>query len=159
VSIKKNKYYSVGHILGLLNFRVLFKQSLSFKFEFKEIDLSKDTNGWEKIAGFKKGIFGIHKNSARLGFRVDDGKIRIGTYCYVDGVRKEEYMPYEIIKGKEYIGKIYEYGDNYHFKIDDGNNVYGYIVERKFRKCKGIRFMSFPYAEKIDIEIIIDLTY
>lgn len=157
--IKKGRNFATGRILGLFNFRILFNQSLEFKFKFTELDLTTNTGGWEKIGGFKNGIFGIHKNSARLGFRVDEGKIRIGTYVYDNGVRIDEYMPYDIELNREYKCSIYEYSDYYLFNINYGVYSKAYPIKKTEKGISGVRYMSFPYAEKINTQVKIELTY
>ena len=41
--------------------------------------------GWNKLPGLSS--YRLHTNSARVGWRCTGGKIRIASYCYVDGVR------------------------------------------------------------------------
>ena len=145
--IKKGRHYANGKWFGLFNFRILKIQNISFKFEFDKSAIYQfsENNGWNKLMGFKNGIFGIHKNSARLGWRCEDGIIRICSYCYIDGIRKTEYLPVEIKLNKKYECDIIEHNHYYYFRIkNNGVDVYSKEI-KYFHITKGVRYMSFPY--------------
>ena len=77
-TIKKGNHRSVWFP------RITFKKSVSFSFKFlMEIPESDYTN---KIYGLIDGIF-PHKNSIRLGFRKEKGKLLACAIVYNSGIR------------------------------------------------------------------------
>ena len=81
-TIKKGNHYCSGLRFGFA------KTDLKFRFKFHS-DCIYDTTGiipgWNKLYGWSS--IGIHSNSVRLGWDCRNGKLWVGYYCYLNGIR------------------------------------------------------------------------
>lgn len=73
--------------------KIKFDKSCAYK-----IDEKSCVN---KLWGFSIGLFGVHKNSYRLGWTYENDKIIIWTYCYINGKLHKKILT-ECEFGKEY---------------------------------------------------------
>jgi hypothetical protein len=107
-TIKKNSHRSVWFP------RLTFKKSICFSFKFlTAIPESEYTN---KIYGLIDGIF-PHKNSVRLGFRKEKGKLLACAIVNNDGVRTITTLR-EIDEKHLHLCCINKYKDNYTIILD-----------------------------------------
>jgi hypothetical protein len=107
-TIKKNSHRSVWFP------RLTFKKSICFSFKFlTAIPESEYTN---KVYGLIDGIF-PHKNSVRLGFRKEKGKLLACAIVYNDGVRTITTLR-EINENYIYVCGINKYREYYIITLD-----------------------------------------
>lgn len=81
-TIKEGKHYCKGLHFGVTS------TVQKFKFRFNTNCLYDETQvipGWNKLYGWAS--LNNHKNSVRLAWRCEKGKLIVGYYCYVKGVR------------------------------------------------------------------------
>lgn len=93
----------------------------------KEFDV-----GWNKLPGLTSftplySLFKwekpIHLNSARLGWRCTNNKIRFASYCYVDGERIIEEVPQSYKEGDIINIYIHQIQDITYFKINETSSI------------------------------------
>jgi len=159
--IKKGKHFSGNFFYKLLNF-FNFKKSIKFNVKFDEssyYDLGNpnqlDVN---KLFGFSTGYH--HKNSARFGWNsVAKDSVAIYSYCYVDGVRKINFIT-NIKINSEYKMSIVDRRFYYFFSVIDSNgNVFRDNVSKN--NISGVGYSLWPYFggdEKAPHDIEISLT-
>lgn len=124
--IKKYRHND-GLSFGLSIFRKKmvrkFKFSSNCSYDLRSID-QFDIN---KLFGWSQGMH--HKNSCRFGWvwNLEKSAMEIHYYCYVNSVRKEEFIC-DVDLEKWYIGEIKIENGNYYFNIkdEDGKEVLGY---------------------------------
>lgn len=131
--------------------KITFKKSIYFSFKFlTAIPESEYTN---KIYGLIDGIF-PHKNSVRLGFRREKGKLLACAIVYSNGVRTITTLR-EIKENNAYTCIISK--TRYEYIIDLDINLYTFPRTSKFNLFS---FKLFPYwggiettKETVKIEI------
>jgi hypothetical protein len=144
-TIKKGKHRSTWFP------KITFKKSINFSFKFlTKISESEYTN---KIYGLIDGIF-PHKNSIRLGFRREKGKLLACAIVYNNGIRTIKVLR-EINEDYTYICSIYKHVECYIITID-----FERFVFPRTSKFNLFSFKLFPYwggvetaKETIKIEI------
>lgn len=148
-TIKKGKRRT-GLFSILENINLFFnKNSISYRVKFTESTIYKlndiENYGINKLFGLTFGLFGVHRNSARFGWRpFSKDKIAIYAYCYVDGVRQQK----EIIRVKtnEYLEMYIERKDNkYIFRIRSLENMYTSTYEVQHGSISNVGYVNFLY--------------
>lgn len=143
--IKKNNHFSNNFFYKLFNF-FNFKRKIKFKVIFDEssyYDLNNPNQlDINKLFGFSIGYH--HKNSARFGWNsVSKDCVAIYSYCYVNGIRKTNFMT-NININSEYTMSIVDRNFYYFFSIIDSN---GNIIRDNVSKNNifGIGYNLWPY--------------
>jgi hypothetical protein len=117
-----------------------------------------------KLLGVSFGIFGVHENSIRIGWNIQDNKPSLWLYYYNYGLR------YHVKLGSFDFEK--EYNLNINFKDDgmtvEGANGHSYIFIKRFFEFEEVSKYAFllqPYfggnrkpPHKMDIELGIKIT-
>lgn len=132
--IKKNQRRVSGFMYKIAHMHFFYdKKDISYKVKFTDSCIyelnSIDYYGVNKLFGLTFGLTGVHKNSARFGWKPTTlGTIMIYVYCYVDGKRKE--IGFTEVKINEYYSLT--------ISIKDDKYIF---------KCKGISESKTEYME------------
>lgn len=160
--IKKNKHYSNNLFYKLFNFLNLRKE-INFNVIFDESSYYNLNNSNQldvnKLFGFSIGYH--HKNSVRFGWNsYSKDLVSIYSYCYINGVRKINFMT-NININSEYKMSIIDKKNYYLFVITDSKNKI--IVDNVSKEnITGISYNLWPYFggnEKSPHDIRISLSY
>lgn len=126
------------------------KTSITYKVKFTEscvYDLiNKDLYGVNKLFGLTFGIFGIHKNSARFGWKpYSKDFIMIYAYTYNKGIRK--ITPFLKVKINEYLEMNIEVKkERYIFKIKSLDKFYNSVLEIQHDPIVSFGYVNFLYV-------------
>lgn len=140
------------------------KNIITYKIKFTEsciYDLiNKDLYGVNKLFGLTFGIFGVHKNSARFGWKpYSKDSVMIYAYYYINGVRKE--TPFLKVKVNEYLEMTIEVKkDKYIFKIKSLDNLYSSVLEENHNQILSYGYVNFIYiggVKKVNQDIVIGM--
>jgi len=135
-------------ILENINF-FFAKKNITYKVKFTESTIygldDIENYGINKLFGLTFGLFGVHKNSARFGWRpLSKDKISIYAYCYVNGIRQQK----EIIRVKtnEYLEMSIKLKENkYLFRIKSLENMYSSTYEIQHDSIPKFGYVNFIY--------------
>lgn len=140
------------------------KTSVSYRVKFTEsciYDLiNKDSYGVNKLFGLTFGIFGVHKNSVRFGWKpFSKDVIMIYAYTYNKGVRKE--TQFLKVKTNEYLEMNIEVKkDKYIFKIKSLDKLYTSVLEVQHNSIVSFGYVNFLYiggTKKVNQNIMIGM--
>lgn len=133
--IKKNRHYYSG--LRLFRFsKKLTEASCTFTSSCLYDESKLSSAGWNKLWGISTPF--IHKNSARVGWRCENGDIRVSSYCYVNGERLIKDMGIVPVDVEVYI-EVEITEDGYYVRVDNREH----FTPNK-NKSK-LFFRCFPY--------------
>jgi hypothetical protein len=115
--IKEGKHFS-SHLIKateeeILDFDAIFDESAKYY-----IGDSYEQSNINKLLGFTDCGSGVHDNSARFGWRWFNDKLEILAYCYIEGVRQEEFLT-SVNFNEENNYKLYIQDDKYVFQVND----------------------------------------
>ena len=139
------------NLLGVLaNVNFFYKKnSISYKVKFTEssiYDLKHIAGyGINKLFGLTFGLFGVHKNSVRFGWKPKtNNTIMLYGYCYINGVRKE--VEFREIKINNYYDlTISILPGKYLFKVKSLETFQTDVLEVKYEKIPKFGYVNFLY--------------
>lgn len=139
--IEQGEHYSSPRYVETLQsdrlvFEATFDETARYVFEDQTHQDAKN-----KLLGFSDCNSAHHENSARFGWQWYNDRLEIYAYCYVNGVRTEEFVgTKELHKTGRYEITIRD--DEYVFRLDNGEPV---VLPRGNTCDKGVYYMLWPY--------------
>jgi hypothetical protein len=136
--IKEGKHHC-SHLIKatdeeILDFDAVFNESARYY-----IGGDYEQSNINKLLGFTDCGPGVHDNSARFGWRWFNDRLEILAYCYIEGVRHEEFLT-TVEFNEENNYKLYIQDDKYVFQVN------GHVASIQ-RSCTGSRkkYYLYPY--------------
>lgn len=158
---KEGEHYSQPRIVQMLQsdrlvFDATFNESAIYDFDDRALQTNKN-----KLMGFADCNSQHHENSARFAWQWFDNRLEIYAYCYVDGVRREEFV--DVISIHE--RNRFEIRLTRHEYVFFLNGLQKATITRSEKVCnRGVYYMLFPYfggsvAAPHDISIDVAVRY
>ena len=139
--IRKGEHYSTPRLVemlqsGRLVFRAKFDESAVYDFGDDALQSNKN-----KLLGFSDCNSLHHENSARFAWQWFNDRLEIYAYCYVNGIRVEEYIG-AVNLHEENIYEIRLTEEAYVFYL---NNKKATEIQRGAGCNTGVYYMLYPY--------------
>jgi hypothetical protein len=140
-TIQKGEHYSTPRLVEFLqrdhlSFTAQFDESAAY--DFGDAALQSNKN---KLLGFSDCNSQHHENSARFAWQWFNGKLEIYAYCYVNGIRIENYVG-TVRVNEINLFEIRIVGNAYVFYLNGEESA---KVERGNSCRKGTYYLLWPY--------------
>jgi hypothetical protein len=147
----------------------MWGEELQFRFRFDQsavYDSSRVLNGWSKVFGIAEPIG--HRNSCRLVFLCERGRIHLGMYCYVKGISPQQDPALKkdlclVDPGQDYFCTIRRTRESYTMIIESPSDplMFEQYTMPAARWRIPLRFLLHPYIGgrfTLDHDFHIDIT-